>query len=154
MQTAPMPAWGRLAFKETSSCLAGQVAVNSAAWGMRGMVWERGQQSHRGVRRQGRMQRSLWKLGLLFLLTLGVWEGGWSSRRRNPPPLTLPRQQLQLLRTHGALFEGSSRQQPGVASSGQQDYAVAPSSLLPHVNVCFAWAFNSSRQLLWELRFA
>lgn len=102
--------------------------------------------------REGCKEKSL-KAGFAFPSHPGSVRG-WLILLKKESPTSDSSQAAQLLCTHGALFEGSSKQQPGVASSGQQDYAVAPSSLLPHVNVCFAWAFNSSRQPLWELRFA
>lgn len=41
---------------------------------------------------------------------------------------------------------GCSPHQPGIAGGRQQNCGVAPSSLLPHVSICFAGAFNSCQQ--------
>lgn len=123
VQTAPVLMWEHLTFTETSSYLTEEKLLflrkrvsssktcKSDFWCPTGERPHCGRGMNKAAEGDGALgMQSLWKLGLLFLLSLWAWEDVCFPWRGNS--YTVPRQQLQLPYTLGALFHWGLRPTP------------------------------------------
>lgn len=107
-----------------------------------------------GYGQMGTAKRSPCKLGLLFFKPLGEWEYGYFPWRGNSSDSSLTAVRATSHTWNSLLLEAASHTSLLLqAGSGQQDCGIAPSSLLLHVSICIAGAFNSHQQSFRELRF-